>query len=270
MITIRQALCGLFLVAGAATLSGQNVPVAPSTAAGSVASRNASADSATANRKELTYYTQGISGGMFGAPVPAPMPEVKAPTPRKPKPQRIATTPAPAPDPLADYAFTGVVTMQGRPTALIEHKLTKSGTYIQIGDRFLNGKVTEIDGRQITLALNGKRRALARFENYRFTPLDTSAAYLASGARAPSGAPAAMVPGQTPQVPGQMGQPGMPPPGGGNALPPFPIQQVQGEQQAIIQKAMVEQQANVPQSQEKSEQVIEKVQPNPPPALPEG
>lgn len=256
MVTIRQALCGLFLVAGATALSGQNVWVTPPAASGSGERQPVASASAATGRKELTYYTQSINQGMFGAPVAAPLPAPKAPAPRKPKPQRVVVTPAPAPDPLADYAFTGVVTMQGRPTALIEHKLTKAGTFIKVGDRFLDGKVTDIDGRQITLALNGSQRSLSRFENYRFIPLDSSAPFLGSG----TGAPVPAVPGATPPVPGQAGQPVPPPFPAGNAIPSPPLQQALAEQQAVIQKERMEQQA-VPQPSQA---------PPPPPDLPNG
>lgn len=202
MITFRQAIGGLFLVAGAATFAGQQGSGVPS---GSAASGNPNAGSglSSSRRPTVTYYTRNMNGGLFGAQVDAPAAPPKIATPRKKPRAARPVVSVPAENPLADYAFTGLVTVQGRRTALIEHTKTKEGIYIGVGDRFLNGRITDIDGQRITLALNGNRLSLARFENYRFTPLDASAPFLrgAGGGGAP--VPAAGMPPGVP-APGVM------------------------------------------------------------------
>jgi hypothetical protein len=251
MITIRQALCGLFLLAGATTLWGQNrLRSLSTTTAPASGSLSGASDPSASRRTTVSYYEQTLNQGLFGAPVPAPAPTPKAAPARKERPSVAVTPSTPASDPLADYNFTGVVTIQGRESALIENKLTRAGVYLGVGDRFLNGKITDIDGRRVTLALNGTRRSLARFENYRFTPLDASAPFLKGGASAPAGTPGAPGmpnPGQgVPPPPGSV--PTFPPPNvilgaDGHALPPPDL------------PAQMEQKSLPPPTAEKSEAV---------------
>lgn len=240
MITLRQAMCGLFLVTGAATFAGQHGSGVSSVPAAGV-SKSADASSSSASRRpSLAYYTQTLSGGMFGAQTPAPAAPPKVRPASKKRRTTRSPVSAPAENPLADYAFTGLVTVAGRTSALIEHTKTREGLYLAIGDRFLSGKITGIDGQRVTLALNGAKLSLARSENYKLTPLDASAPFLRGGAGVAANPPASAPPGQPgPVIPPPVvidGSPPLTPPPGTFPIPAGELPGIPGGETPVEQK----------------------------------
>jgi hypothetical protein len=86
---------------------------------------------------------ESVRPDMFAAPVDDPAP---APTPPPPAPPAKPTpTPAaPVRDPLADYAYTGTVVVNGQIFALIEYRPSRQGWYVKVGDRWQNYQVVTI------------------------------------------------------------------------------------------------------------------------------
>lgn len=155
------------------------------------------------DRKPLSFYTGGVRGDLFNAPL-AP-----APAPKKVETKKTLEKPAPPPapavvDPYADYSYTGTVTVGGKLMALVENVKTKEGQYLSVGDSFVGAKVTDIGERTLTLDMAGSPKVLAKTDDFKLTPLDKSAAYLT--AQPQQTGPGQ--PGQPNAVPGQPGQPG--------------------------------------------------------------
>lgn len=160
-------------------------------------------------RLPLTYYTSGIRGSMFGAPVPPPPKPVTLPPPR-------VETPPPAPpvvvapvDPFADWAYTGTIRMGEETIALLENTKTKEGQYVKAGDRFLGTEVTAVSDQEVSVGGTANPSRIAKSDSITVTQLDKSAPFLAGGGQ-----------------PGQPGQPGMPggmpgQPGGRPGMPNF-------------------------------------------------
>ena len=74
-------------------------------------------------RAPLDTYVKSIRPYMFSAPGP---PAAPAPAVVKTKPVVLAPpTPEPPPDPLADFVYTGAVTIDGKRYALLENKKTR-------------------------------------------------------------------------------------------------------------------------------------------------
>lgn len=146
---------------------------------------------AAADRKPLSYYTGQVRSDLFTAAVPP------APAPPKPKTEAPKlTVPAVKPEivnPLADYVYSGTVSVDNQQFALIENAKTRTGEYYKLGDSWMGGKIASIDERSVTLDVAGKKQMLAKSDNYQLTPLDKSAAFL---------------------QPNQQGQPGMMGPNG--------------------------------------------------------
>jgi hypothetical protein len=159
-----------------------------------------------AERRPLSYYTQGVRGDMFV------MPGAKEPVLPKPEPPKPEPAPAPAViDPFVDYAYTGTVIMGDEHVALIENAKTKDGSYVRRGDQFLGGTVTDITDKGVTLSVAGSAKTLYKTEEYKLTPLDKDAAFRAP-AQGPGGPGGPMMGGPF-GMPG--GMPGMPGMGGG-------------------------------------------------------
>jgi hypothetical protein len=150
-------------------------------------------------RKPLDYYMKGIRGSLFSAAPAAPI--ASAPKPTLP----LAPLPA-APekiDPFNDYAYSGTVTVDGDPVALVENSKTREGLFLKKGESFLGGTVGDITDRSLKVTIAGVERMMAKTDNFKLTPLDKSAGYLTPAA---PGAPGAG-PG-TAAAPGAPGQPG--------------------------------------------------------------
>ncbi len=119
-------------------------------------------------RSEIDSY--GTLAGMFGEPerhAAGPPIEVKKPL--------LQQLPAPPPDPLADYLFTGAVTVDGRTFALLEHRKTKDGVYVAVGDEFHGFTVSGIGVDGVTLIAGGDSRHLVLNDEYRMTPFSADA-----------------------------------------------------------------------------------------------
>lgn len=155
----------------------------------------------TAHRRPLSYYTQGIRGGMFSAPQP--------PAPRTPKvrvvhrkpPVKPPPTPKVMPieiNPFADWSYTGTIKFGNQIMALLENTKTHEGQYLTVGQSFLGAQVEAITDQMVTLRVAGRPYMVAKSDTITTTPLDKGA-----GGGQPGG------PGMpSPGVP----QPGMPPP----------------------------------------------------------
>jgi hypothetical protein len=146
--------------------------------------------------RKLAYYTgRNLSDGLFSRPVPPP--------PGKPAPP----PPEPPPSPVAEYAYTGTVTVGDQIMALIENTRTKIGSYLKPGDLFQGGVVTQVTGQQVVLKIGSAFHTITRNDNYSFTPFSKSAGFLAN-----AGKPGQPNPGQPDGQPNNGGE-GAPPPG---------------------------------------------------------
>src|SRR5579872_4344571 len=97
-------LCA-FLVGNRLPLSERGTVAPPPVVRGSLtAGEERTVDLPGADRRPLSAYTTGRLGALFGSPAPPPPAQRPAPPAAKPEP------PADPPvDPLADYAYTGLV-----------------------------------------------------------------------------------------------------------------------------------------------------------------
>jgi hypothetical protein len=165
------------------------------------------AEAVVAERKPLSYYTGGVRTDLFSAPTTAE-PAVKTTTavvktPVLPEGPAVVTPP---PSPIADYSYTGTVTMGTQMMALVENSKTKEGQYVKEGDSFMGGKVSQVGTRTVTIEFNGKAETLAKSDNYSLTPLDKSAPFLQAQPGGPGGPGGpGMPPGMVPGMPGGMG-----------------------------------------------------------------
>lgn len=169
------------------------------------------------SKKPLSQYLTGREAGLFEVPGasadmeedPFGLDEMLDETPEEaPAP----SLPPSAPDPLVDYVYAGTVSIDGRYAALLENRKTKEGHFLQEGDRFLDGIVGSITDRNISISMAGSPRQLAKTEDYRLTPLNNNAPFLATGT--PDGTAVVSNPSNIPGMPG--GPPGAMPgmPGG--------------------------------------------------------
>src|SRR5258706_9817354 len=103
---------------------------------------------AMAERKPLDYYTKVVKTDLFTAPA---NPEAK-PKPVA-KPVVVAALPtAPAIiNPFADYTYSGTVTVGEQTMALVENTKTRDGQYLEEGDSFVGGTVSNIGPRTLTV-----------------------------------------------------------------------------------------------------------------------
>lgn len=161
----------------------------------------------TVGRKPLSAY---VVRDLFAERAPAPARPVP-PTPAVP-PVPIAPAPTP-PDPLADYVYSGTVSMGGRRLALIENSKTREGSFVAVGDSFAGTTVARVTTDSVTVRVGGRSRTLSKPSDFKLTPLDKDAPYLAAGT-ASSPAPGA---GQA-----DAGQPGRRGPRGRGGPPPTP------------------------------------------------
>jgi hypothetical protein len=154
-------------------------------------------------RLPLSYYTSGIRGSMFGAPVPPPpKPVVQKPIVVK-KPEPAPKIEVPPINPFADWAYTGTIRMGEQTMALLENTKTKEGQYVKVGERFLGTEITAISDQEVTIGGGTTANRIAKSDTITVTALDKPAPFLSGGGQ-----------------PGMPGQPGgapampMPPPGG--------------------------------------------------------
>src|SRR5262245_8982292 len=88
---------------------------------------------AAPQRRYLGAY-DGASG-LFGTTA---MPEKLL----EPKPGLVSNAPQPqTPDSLAEYTFTGLVTLDGKQYALLENRKRGEGEYVAVGDEFQGHKI---------------------------------------------------------------------------------------------------------------------------------
>jgi hypothetical protein len=136
-------------------------------------------------RKPQSYYVNGINPHLFDGPPASAVDSVAAnqQPPIKPKVQLppASAQPGNATD-AGDYTFTGVVSLNGSKSALVENSKTKSGMFVSIGSHLLNGTVSSIDERTIVVRVNGAKRYISRLASYRLTPLNASAEFLTAKA----------------------------------------------------------------------------------------
>lgn len=152
-------------------------------------------------RLPLTYYTSGIRGSMFGAPVPAaPKPVVAKPAKPQPTEKPVIVPPVEV-DPFEDWKYTGTIRMGEETIALLENTKTKEGQYVKAGDRFLGAEVSSVSDQEVSLGGVAKTSRIAKSDSITVTQLDKSAPFMSGG-----GQPG--MPGGMPGQPG--GAPGMP------------------------------------------------------------
>lgn len=121
----------------------------------------------------------GIKGDLFDNPLVVPVQKVKPAAPAQPvvQPAPPVETPPP-PDPLADYVYMGVSSLNGERFALLEHRKTHEGIYLKMGDAFNGYTAGRIDAKELTLDSPAGARTLALNDNYDLIPLDRDAEYL--------------------------------------------------------------------------------------------
>jgi hypothetical protein len=131
-------------------------------------------------RRPLDYYTGSSLSDLFGGRTAAPALQMGGAA-RAAVALSTPSQPATAPDPLAEYVLSGLITVDGRIYALLEHRTTRVGEYYAVGDDFQGFKIAEIGSDSITLAVGGKPRRVAMNENFTLTPFDRDAPKLAGG-----------------------------------------------------------------------------------------
>lgn len=146
-----------------------------------------------ADRKPLSFYVSSVKGDLFAPELPPPPKPIARPAPI------ISTAPAPV-NPLADYAYTGTVEMNGTKMALVENIKTKEGQYLKVGDSFMGGTVSRLDDRTVAIMVAKTEQTMAKRDDYSLTSLDKNAPFLNA---------------QPAQAQGGPGQPGAPTPDGG-------------------------------------------------------
>jgi hypothetical protein len=87
----------------------------------------------------------------------------------------------PANDPLADYAYSGTVTVDGKTMALIEHRKSREGWYVSVGDTWQGFPVVAVDNRQVIVDVNGERHILGKTDPISLVPLNADANNADSG-----------------------------------------------------------------------------------------
>lgn len=134
----------------------------------------------SAARAALSRYADGILSDLFGRP---PASSAKPAAPLRPRAAVAQPSSAPAaPDRLADYLYTGIVTVDGERRALVENRRTKQGVYLKQGDPFLEFTVGAITPDSITLCAGSQNRTLARNDRYDLVPLGKYPSQLADAA----------------------------------------------------------------------------------------
>src|SRR5947209_5445306 len=90
------------------------------------------AKAAETSRPSLEFYTKGVRGSLFSAPVPA------APKSTAENTKKLLTVKVPplVINPFADYVYTGTITSGDKKLALLENRYTKEGHYVQVGQPF--------------------------------------------------------------------------------------------------------------------------------------
>ncbi len=154
-----------------------------------------------AERKPLVYYTGQVRADLFTVSTPeAAKPVVPLVKPTPPAPPVVV-------DPFADFTYSGTVTIDDQPMALIENTKTRTGEYYKVGDTFMAAKILSIDDRLITLDVAGQKKLLAKSDDFSLIPLSKSAAFMQPAPPGQPGAPGA--PGAPAAAPGGMQFPGM-------------------------------------------------------------
>lgn len=127
-------------------------------------------------RPSLDFYTKGVRGSLFSAPVPAPpkaAPVAKLPRVIVPPSKPVFV------DPFADWTYAGSVTVGDKKMALLENRTTKEGQYVLEGQPFMGlANVKSVTDQMVTLVSAGKPTILAKSDAMNVTPLSASAAYL--------------------------------------------------------------------------------------------
>jgi hypothetical protein len=124
-------------------------------------------------RPSIDFYTKGVRGTMFSAPVP--------PKPKEPAPPKLVKVPGikPAPvNPFLDWNYAGSVTAGDKKLALLENRTTKEGQYVREGQTFMGAQVKSVTDQLVTLTSAGKPYPIAKSDEMNTTPLSASAAYL--------------------------------------------------------------------------------------------
>ena len=155
------------------------------------------------DRPAVEFYTGGIRGNLFSAPLP-PKPKAtptpKAPPKVKPIPVPIVKPPVVVPiviNPFAEWKYTGTVKMNDQMLALLENSGTKEGRYVRVNEAFDGGAtIAAITENGVTLLAAGKPYLIAKQMEGSLIPLN---------------APTGPAPGTPP--PGTPPAPGSPPPG---------------------------------------------------------
>ena len=141
------------------------------------AERGAPADKAPpTSRPSLDYYTKGVRGSLFSAPLP-PKPK-EAPVAKQAK-MILPKVPPVFVNPFADWNYAGSVTAGDQKMALLENRITKEGVYVREGQSFMGfAQVKTVGDQMVTLVSAGKPTILAKSDEMNTTPLTASAGYL--------------------------------------------------------------------------------------------
>jgi hypothetical protein len=113
---------------------------------------------------------QTVRPDLFGSTLPASVPAPPIAPPSETTPA-VPPLPTPVSDPLAGYAYTGTVTVNGELSALIEDRKSKQGWYVNAGDIWQSYHIVEVNERQVTVEVNGERRTLTKTDVGDVVPL---------------------------------------------------------------------------------------------------
>jgi len=74
-------------------------------------------------------------------------------------------------DPLASYAYTGTVTVDGVVSALLEHRTTHQSWYVRPGDAWETYRVLDVNNHEVTIDVNGARHTLPKSNEVNVVPM---------------------------------------------------------------------------------------------------
>ena len=130
-----------------------------------------------ATAKAPEFYGDNVGSGLFvrhaSSPEASALAQADAPAPSSTlsdPPPTVAVH-----DPLAEYIYSGTVTIDGQKQALLENARTRQGWYLRPGENFMGATVKQIDDRMVTLNVHGQLRRIPKSTAYNVVPLNAQA-----------------------------------------------------------------------------------------------
>jgi hypothetical protein len=86
-------------------------------------------------------------------------------------------------EPLADYAYTGTVTVDGEMSALLENRKDHRGWYVKEGETWPNSRIVALNTHEITIEIDGVQHTLTKSDVTDVVPLAADASQDSSAPR---------------------------------------------------------------------------------------